>query len=159
MIDPKDFPEKPVKETSRQHSLPETYEMKAKWQALEILLFLYSLKNAGGGLFRFQNRENLRFNSVEHSGIDEIRGHSGYPDLALHLLELDSHRLGPADHCPLAGHIDRELRNTEHAGCRGYVADVAGIASEHIRKDVQGHQHRGGGIDVHGEIDVSDIDL
>ena len=106
-----------IEETVRKKSLPYSDEMVRERYALEVLLLLNCPDNLGGSLFRLQYRKNFLIDAIEHSGIDEIRCYSGDSDLALHLLELDSHRLGPADHGPFAGHIDGKFRNAEHPGC------------------------------------------
>mgnify|MGYP006058186405 CR=1 FL=1 len=69
MINSKPFSENDVEEPGRKNSMPEPYEMESERNSGKDCVLFNSLDHLLRYKFRLKDREDLGFDSVEHSGI------------------------------------------------------------------------------------------
>jgi hypothetical protein len=66
--------------------------------------------------------------------------------------EFARQRAGKGEHGALRGDVRQHARHALVGGARGDVDDLAGLARDHVRRDVLDHQERPAGIDCHHAI-------
>ena len=122
--------------------MEETHKMESPRQTAEVLVLLYRADNLAAGLLGVEYREDRRLHAIEHTRVDIVRCNGREMYILLHLVQLNTHRVAPAYHCPFARRIHRHLRVAYHARLRRDIADMPFVHVQHRLQRLQRKHHR-----------------